>query len=361
MTAARSDLMALDPLEMLLDAARFADSIKPEWAKAARKAVAAARLAASQPDREAVAEALWRDEVSLIPAAKKARDHQLFADQHENTRAKFLRAADTAILSLLSGAGSGADTKSDGGRIYTIEHDGFVGSMQGSYITREGKRGVVLQQIGTRVVHVYGEKWLKTPDVKPAPIADSSEAGRGIDAAAKFFAEKVTGFQWDGIRNDGRSGDAGFPPFGHYTNARQEDYRDVVREIARLAALSAPVGEPVAWRLTWPDGRHSFYSTKPPNFYECKPLYAALTRPLGGFVQGSIARKQSTDQEGSSRTETVIREVRPSVPSDGFDCIYLYEDGREVGHLNGPQDDPAVIARAERWTSTSGGAVTHEY
>lgn len=33
-------------------------------------------------------------------------------------------------------------------------------------------------------------------------------------------------------------------------------------------------------------------------------LVSALTRPLGGFVQGSIARKQSTDTEGSSRTET---------------------------------------------------------
>ena len=73
--------------------------------------------------------------------------------------------------------------------------------------------------------------------------ADSSEAGTGIEAAAKFLAEKVTGFQWNSIRNDGRAGDAGFPPFGHYINARQEDYRDAVREIARLAA---PVGAPVA-------------------------------------------------------------------------------------------------------------------
>ena len=64
----------------------------------------------------------------------------------------------------------------------------------------------------------------------------------------------------------------------------------------------------------------------------------------------------NTDPEGSSRTETVIREVRPSIPSDGFNCIYLYEDGREVGHLNGPQDDPAVIARAEHWTSPSSEA-----
>lgn len=42
-----------------------------------------------------------------------------------------------------------------------IEHDDFEGEIIGRYTTREGKRGVVLQQTGTRVVHVYGEKWLK--------------------------------------------------------------------------------------------------------------------------------------------------------------------------------------------------------
>lgn len=42
----------------------------------------------------------------------------------------------------------------------TIEHDGFSGDIIGHYTTREGKRGVVVQQDGTRVVHVYGERWL---------------------------------------------------------------------------------------------------------------------------------------------------------------------------------------------------------
>lgn len=42
-----------------------------------------------------------------------------------------------------------------------IEHDGFKGDVIGYYVTREGKHGVVLQQVGTRVVHVYGEKWLR--------------------------------------------------------------------------------------------------------------------------------------------------------------------------------------------------------
>lgn len=47
-----------------------------------------------------------------------------------------------------------------------IAHDGFSGDIIGHYETREGKRGVVVQQDGTRVVHVYGEKWLATPDAK---------------------------------------------------------------------------------------------------------------------------------------------------------------------------------------------------
>lgn len=48
-----------------------------------------------------------------------------------------------------------------------IAHDGFAGDIIGHYVTREGKRGVVVQQDGTRVVHVYGEKWL-TPAAEEA-------------------------------------------------------------------------------------------------------------------------------------------------------------------------------------------------
>lgn len=35
--------------------------------------------------------------------------------------------------------------------------DGFEGTLIGEYTTREGVPGVVLQQIGTKVVHVYRE------------------------------------------------------------------------------------------------------------------------------------------------------------------------------------------------------------
>lgn len=45
------------------------------------------------------------------------------------------------------------------GTSLTAPHDGFAGTVIGYYHTCEGKSGLVLQQHGTRVVHVYGEKW----------------------------------------------------------------------------------------------------------------------------------------------------------------------------------------------------------
>ncbi len=46
------------------------------------------------------------------------------------------------------------------GSHYRIPHDGFEGHVIGYYLTDEGKEGVVLQQNGTQVVHVYNTKWL---------------------------------------------------------------------------------------------------------------------------------------------------------------------------------------------------------
>lgn len=57
-----------------------------------------------------------------------------------------------------------------------IAHDGFTGDIIGRYVTREGKRGAVVQQDGTRVVHVYGEKWL--PIETQMALSQSTSAGR---------------------------------------------------------------------------------------------------------------------------------------------------------------------------------------
>jgi len=46
------------------------------------------------------------------------------------------------------------------GQRFSADYDDFTGTVIGSYRTKEGKDGLVLQQDGTRVVHVYGRKRL---------------------------------------------------------------------------------------------------------------------------------------------------------------------------------------------------------
>jgi hypothetical protein len=53
------------------------------------------------------------------------------------------------------------------GTRFHIEHDGFHGEVIGNYVRLDGKRGVVAQQDGTNVVHVYGEKWLAALPASP--------------------------------------------------------------------------------------------------------------------------------------------------------------------------------------------------
>lgn len=43
-------------------------------------------------------------------------------------------------------------------KTYKVEYDGMLGNIIGRYTTREGKKGVVLQQVGTKIVHVYNEQ-----------------------------------------------------------------------------------------------------------------------------------------------------------------------------------------------------------
>jgi hypothetical protein len=50
----------------------------------------------------------------------------------------------------------------------TIAHDGFACDVIVHYVTRDGKRDVVVQQDGALVVHVHREKW-------PTPPADATE------------------------------------------------------------------------------------------------------------------------------------------------------------------------------------------
>lgn len=44
--------------------------------------------------------------------------------------------------------------------LYESRYDGFVGRRIGEYCTLEGNEGLVLQQVGNKVVHVYQMKHL---------------------------------------------------------------------------------------------------------------------------------------------------------------------------------------------------------
>jgi len=89
------------------------------------------------------------------------------------------------------------------GSRWRAEYDGYVGTVIGWYVTREGRPGLDLQLDNARVVHVYGLKHLTALDDAPATLADetlSDEEVRAImDNACKLnagrhlreFAEEV--------------------------------------------------------------------------------------------------------------------------------------------------------------------------
>lgn len=78
-----------------------------------------------------------------------------------------------------------------------------------------------------------------------------------------------------------------------------------------------------------------------------------MTRCLGDETGESRKDEAGVESRPSDPAPLDVREARPSVPSDGFDCIYLFENGREVGVLNGPQNDPNVKRRADEWVKPS--------
>jgi hypothetical protein len=73
--------------------------------------------------------------------------------------------------------------------------------------------------------------------------------------------------------------------------------------------------------------------------------------PTTEYVRADIADHAQASAAPPEREAD--RTTLNSIPEDGFNCIFLYENGREVGCLNGPQNDPDVIARAEHWCRLS--------
>ena len=109
-----------------------------------------------------------------------------------------------------------------------IEHDGFTGTVIGRYTRLDGKRVVVLQQDGTNVVHVYGEKWL-TPAAPPADRPRQEPTGW-------LYRFKRDG-EWTGweYHKDG--------PQTHFADMEAHPLYAVSPDLARLRAENAELGD----------------------------------------------------------------------------------------------------------------------
>src|SRR4029078_1635062 len=86
---------------------------------------------------------------------------------------------------------------------FKVEHDGFEGVVIGQYKTLEGKRGVVLQQTGTRVAHVYSERFIKSkrgtrsPSLS-SPLLSGRGSGSGYWSSPQPTSSSEDGCGWAG-------------------------------------------------------------------------------------------------------------------------------------------------------------------
>lgn len=78
----------------------------------------------------------------------------------------------------------------------------------------------------------------------------------------------------------------------------------------------------------------------------------AASRNAPASASAGLGRPASGPSDPAQEPQAVapLREARPSIPEDGFNCIWLMENGHQVGCLNGAQNEPAVIARAQHWS-----------
>lgn len=180
------------------------------------------RLAASQPDREAAE--CGADEWHISRSNSLFVLYDVFCGTEpivkyfaKRDALRIVESHNNSLLSLLSGAG----TKSDGGNERVVAVPPEIPTQ------RSGESRDPLGDGSVKVgPHREDAAGIKPGPVKPAPIADSSEAGTGGDLAAlaKQTLRKVRAY-----------------PGTVYAREAVERFID--------AALSAPVGEPVAWQF----------------------------------------------------------------------------------------------------------------
>ncbi|EHK57722.1 hypothetical protein [Allomesorhizobium alhagi] len=167
-----------DPLRVAL----YATPPAPQPALIEERTEIASQLIAKAIAEEAQLEALRAKVETLTAALEEIRDMPL-----------------TNPVAVYEIARTALAEQGEAPQRYRIEHDGFVGTKIGEYQRLDGKRGVVLQQDGTNIVHVYGIKWLIPVEGEaPQPIGDTCLEGRGRAPAdyyviLKEFANELGG------------------------------------------------------------------------------------------------------------------------------------------------------------------------
>ncbi|UPT53357.1 hypothetical protein [Synechococcus phage Ssp-JY38] len=137
--------------------------------------VAADRLRQADVLGKALAD-LDSEHAEMTKRAERAEEaFEIAKQEHEKVLAALKEASITLRpMPLVEGAWEYVVELPDGdwprGTEIYVEHDGFRGRVLNPYVTFEGKKGQVCQHNGSRMVHVYGEKWLKrvAPEVSDA-------------------------------------------------------------------------------------------------------------------------------------------------------------------------------------------------
>ncbi|NOG70495.1 hypothetical protein [Roseicella sp. DB1501] len=92
----------------------------------------------------------------------------------------------------------------DLGKRFRADCDDFTGTCIGSYTTREGRDGLVLQMDNARVVHVYGRNRLTEIEAQPAgewmPIDTAPKDGSRFDAWS-VNKERHADVKWSARKN----------------------------------------------------------------------------------------------------------------------------------------------------------------
>ena len=89
------------------------------------------------------------------------RGYDLFVRQEGDVLRREEVMAGKGIMPIPSPIGPSAESDYERLQRFRIQHDGFEGLIIGHYKRLDGTLGVVGQQSGTNIVHVYSEKWLK--------------------------------------------------------------------------------------------------------------------------------------------------------------------------------------------------------